>query len=394
MAGRHGQAHERSGAVALVRFGGRIVAALLSVVVLVSFGYGWKNYRDLDSGLKRIAVQGLGVAPSAGATPVAVHQGTDENILIVGNDDRNDMTDAEVKALHTGRDGGSINTDTMMIAHIPADGSAATLISLPRDSYVDIPGFRSNKLNAAYPDGYFTNAPADASDAVRRAAGASQLIKTIRLLTGLQIDHFIQVDLIGFYRISMAIGPITVNLCSRVDDPNSGLHLPAGINNIVGRTALAFVRQRETLAGGDLARVQRQRYFLTAAFRKIASARTLISPSRLHNLIVAVDKSVYVDAGFSIQSIAEQLANLSANNIVGRTIPIEDERIIDGVGDVLIVNPAKVKAFVHRLVVGPPARPSPTASTAPRPPSPSSPSPSPSPSPSSTKPAIDAGCIP
>ena len=91
------------------------------------------------------------VRSTAGQTAAPDIDGTAQNILVLGNDDRSDMTDAEVKALHTGRDGGSLNTDTMMIVHVPANGSKATLISFPRDAYVDIPGFRKNKLNAAYP---------------------------------------------------------------------------------------------------------------------------------------------------------------------------------------------------------------------------------------------------
>jgi hypothetical protein len=109
----------------------------------------------------------------------------------------------------------------------------------------------------------------------------------------------------------------------------------------------------------------------------------LINPGKLHNLINAVDKSIYVDEDFSIKQLAEQMANLSANNILGKTIPVEDEQMVDGVGDALIVDPAKVKKFVHELINGP----SPSSSSS------SSAPTSPATSTSTPKTPIDAGCI-
>jgi LCP family protein required for cell wall assembly len=296
--------------------------------------------------------------PTPGASgspaPAPVVNGKTQNILIVGNDDRNDMTDAEVHELHTGRSGGSLNTDTMMIVHLPADGSKATIISLPRDSYVDIPGFVQAKLNAAYPDGYVYDAPAGATEKQRRAAGANVLIQVVRNLTGLTIDHFVEVDLIGFYRISEAIGPITVNLCHATSDPTgSHFHAAAGKTHLVGVRALEFVRQRDGLPHTDLDRTARQRYFLTAAFRKIESADMLLNPVKLHHLIDAVDNSIYIDNndGFSIVKLAAQLADLNPDNIVGKPIPTDGNGVGNG-QDVLLVDPVKVRAWVNNLING------------------------------------------
>lgn len=126
----------------------RSVAALVSLTIFVATGYAWVTYHNFSTSISRInAIPGA----KQGGPNI---DGADQNILIVGNDDRQNMTDAEVRALHTGRDGGSMNTDTTMILHVPADGAKATLISLPRDSWVDIPGFGMNKLNAAYGLGY------------------------------------------------------------------------------------------------------------------------------------------------------------------------------------------------------------------------------------------------
>jgi anionic cell wall polymer biosynthesis LytR-Cps2A-Psr (LCP) family protein len=132
-----------------VRLFTKVVSALLSAFLLAAFGVYWYEYRTVSGGFQRLSIFGASVPK-----PAKDIDGKDQNILIVGNDDRETATNAELAALGTGRDGGSLNTDTMMIVHVPADGSKATLISLPRDSYVDIPGHGKYKLNSAYPDGY------------------------------------------------------------------------------------------------------------------------------------------------------------------------------------------------------------------------------------------------
>ncbi len=320
----------------------RVISAALSMFLLVAFGVYWWKYHAFDAGLKRLDVFG-----SSAIRPVHDIDGKDQNILIVGNDDRQTMTNAEVHELHTGRDGGSLNTDTMMIVHVPANGTRATLISLPRDSYVAIPGYGMAKLNSAYVDGY-TNS-GGSSDA-KRAAGARLLVTTIQNLTGLTINHFVQVDLLGFYRISNAIGGIQVDMCNAVTDSYSGINLHKGINVIKGVQALAFVRQRHGLSGGDLDRVQRQRYFLTAAFRKLVSAGVILNPIKLQNLLTAVQSSMYLDAGLDPLALARQMENLSADNIVGKTIPTDGDNPNSPVGDVLVVNPTEVKAFIDKLI--------------------------------------------
>ena len=170
----------------------------------------------------------------------------------------------------------------MMMVHVPADGRKATVISIPRDSYVAIPGHGMNKINSAYPTGV-TSANGSTS------AGARPAVQTVSNLTGLTIDHFVQVDLLGFYRISNAIGGVPVNLCAPAKEANSGINLPAGVSVIKGTQALAFVRQRYGFPDGlgDLDRIRRQQYFLSAAFRKLSSAGVLLNPFKLQNLLKA-----------------------------------------------------------------------------------------------------------
>ncbi|MCW2595783.1 MAG: Transcriptional attenuator, LytR family [Jatrophihabitans sp.] len=330
---------------------GRVLGALLSTALLGLSGYYWLTFRDINTGLHRLS----GVVVNQNPTNTKKDlDGKDQNILLVGNDDRTNMTDKEISDLHVGRDGGSLATDTMMILHVPADGKRATLISLPRDSFVKIPGYRDNKLNSAYANAYVdTRGPLKD----KQTAGANLLIKTITDLTGLTINHYIQVDLLGFYRISNAIKGVPINLCHAVDDTGahnqatgvgggSGLKLSAGKHTISGAEALAFVRQRHNFPDGreDLDRVKRQQYFLTAAFRQVASVGILF---QLNALGDAVKKSITFDPILDILTLARQLENLTANNIVGRTIPTTL-----GSDGSLQVDPPTVQAFVDK-VVGP-----------------------------------------
>lgn len=354
----------RSGGLHSFRIMARVISACLSIFLVAYIGFLWSKVHGVDKNVSRVVIASIGggeEGQSGGSGGATGHRydidGKDQNLLIVGNDDRSDLTASERTLLKTGSDV-SLSTDTMMIIHVPADGSKATLISLPRDSYVAIPGYGMNKLNSAYSDGYL-NSSGD-TDA-KRAAGANLLVETVQNLTGLNIDHYVQVGLIGFYRIAKAIHGVPVNLCNNVNDTvaydkatgqggGSGFKMSKGKHTLDAVQALEFVRQRHNLPNGDLDRTKRQRYFLTAAFRKIASAGVLLNPSKLGDLVNAVDKSLYVDSGLNILDLAKQMANLSANNIVGKAIPFDGFNNNSPVGSVEVVNPTEVQRFVAKLI--------------------------------------------
>lgn len=341
----------------VVRRGAMALAALVSVALFAGSAYIWHTARGIDNAGTRLSV------------PISAQAGPDVdgralNILLVGIDDRSNMTDAEVKALHVGRDGGSMATDTMMIVHVPADGSKATLISLPRDSYVAIPGLGGDgkdKLNSAYSRGFTRKQQADPKSSTdqRRAAGMDLLLQTVHDLTGLTIDHFIQVSLLGFYRLSNAIGGVPVNLCADVDDTvgynqsqggsgGSGFKMSAGKHVLKGVTALEFVRQRHNFPDGqeDLDRVKRQQYFLTSAFRQVAKVGVV---TKLNAIKDALDTSIVADDRLQLFDLAKQMSDLSADKIVGRTIPTTPGKSNDG-QDILIVDPAKVRQMIAGLI--------------------------------------------
>jgi LCP family protein required for cell wall assembly len=341
--------------------GGRIVAALLSFAVLLGSGYAWATYRNFTSNITRVNA----IANGKQAGPNI--DGADQNILMVGVDDRSNATPQELAQLSTTLDGGSMNTDTMMVMHVPANGAKATVISFPRDSWVNIPGFGMNKLNAAYALG------AGASHNVD--AGAQLLIQTIHQMTGLTIDHYVQVSLIAFYRISIAIGGVDVCLIAAQNPQTdsdaygsgySGINLPAGHSVIEGKQALAFVRQRHGLPRGDLDRIVRQQYFLAAAFRKIASAGTLLNPIKLQNLLTAVSSSLKVDKGLDLLKLATQMQKLTAGNVTFSTIPTSGTPTITYNGtqvSIVQVDTAAMPGFIGNLI-GKPADTAYTKATA------------------------------
>ena len=319
--------------------GVKIVCALLSLTILVYAYFYWSTYRQVQASVPTAAP-----LPSAASGKPDV-DGKDQNILLLGNDSRTGATPAELAALATTDDGGSANTDTMMVMHIPKDGSKASVLSFPRDSYVSIPGYGKAKLNAAYPDGYNAARQAGQSETASEGAGVALLAQTLNNLTGLTIDHYVQISLLGFYRISNAIGGVPVLLCQAQKEPKSGINLPAGWNDIQGTQALAFVRQRYDLPRGDLDRIQRQQYFLSAVFRKMTSSGTLLNPFKIKSLLNAVSSSLLTD-GVDLLSLASDFASMSSGNLTFQTIPT-DGFGTEGNQSVVVVNPTEVQNFVQ-----------------------------------------------
>jgi LCP family protein required for cell wall assembly len=333
----------------------RIVAAAVSFLIMVGSGLAWASYQNFtDSVPHGAAVPPLG----PGGKDV---DGKDQNILLIGNDSRAGASPAELQALSTQDDGGSVNTDTMMVLHVPADGSKAVIVSFPRDSWVTIPGHGKGKINSAYGIGYAAAKNSGAGERSAQSAGIIMTARTVDALTGLHIDHYVQVNLLGFYRISNAIGGVRVCLNAaqnpRTDsDPfghgYSGIDLPKGVSVIKGKQALAFVRQRHGLPGGDLDRIRRQQYFLGAAFRKVTSAGVLLNPFKLRDLLDAVGSSLLTDPSLQLLDLGRQFEQMSAGQITFKTIPNEGPQLIypDGIEtSVVKVDSAAMPAFIREL---------------------------------------------
>lgn len=340
----------RRGLTDLLPVGRGIVAVLTALVLLVT-GYGWSKVSSLNSSVTLLGGLGLG-GSSDGAM----------DILLVGTDSRldakgNPLTDEELKWLRVG-DEITTSTDTILLIRIPNDGSSATAISIPRDSYVQVPGIGMSKINAAYgatKEGVRRTA-VEAGEDEKKAeadgtkAGRKALIESVAALTGVTVDHYAEVGLLGFALLTDAVDGVPVCLNNRVREPLSGARFRAGTQTLNGPKALSFVRQRHGLPRGDLDRITRQQVYMASLAQKIMSTQTLTNPTKLTELENAVSRSVVIDDGWNVVTLAERLKDLSGGNVKFTTIPVVSENgwSDDGQQSVVEVDPAQVQTFVDR----------------------------------------------
>ena len=288
----------------------RSFAALLSVLILAGSGWGWY--------LVRVAEASVGRTDAIPETGNSGGGGRAMNLLLVGMDSRDGLTAEQQAQFSTGDPDAVLNTDSMMLAHIPADGSAASFVSLPRDTYVDIPGHGSGRLNSAYSRGYNEN---QGTEAESDAAGAQLLVQTVSQFTGLQIDHFAKVNLLGFINLSTIVGGVEVNICEATSDPLSGADFQAGVQTITGADALKFVRQRHGLPRTDLDRVVRQQVYIAGMLRNILSSDLLLDLGKQKDVVKQVGSSVTLDQGLNIFDLAAQMQGVNPGDITFQTIP-------------------------------------------------------------------------
>jgi LCP family protein required for cell wall assembly len=336
---------------------------LTSVLVLGVTGYAWTQVSRLTDGLATADVIEPGAQLPSVTPDVPVPE---QNILLVGIDSRTDvqgnpLPQDVLDQLHAGdgKDGGD-TTDTMLVVHIPEGGGEATAVSIPRDSYVEIAGgYGKHKINSAYTFGKqaarteLTERGVTGAARERQAdqAGARAAIQTVESFTGLTINHYAAVNLLGFYTLSMAVGGVPVCLKEPVDDSYSGASFPAGEQTLSGAQALAFVRQRHGLANGDLDRIARQQAFLASAAKVVLAAGTLANPVKLDNLIAAVQQSVLIDSGWDILTFAQQMRGLSSDGLTFATIPVQSLSLwTPNDGDAVKVDPAQVRSFIQNLL--------------------------------------------
>jgi LCP family protein required for cell wall assembly len=234
--------------------------------------------------------------------------GSGQNWLIVGSDSREGLSDEQIKDLRLGKIGGR-RTDTIILLHRPASGKP-TLVSLPRDSYVPIPGQGRNKLNAAYAFG-----------------GPALLVQTVEQVTGLRVDHYAEVGFGGFVGMTDAVGGVELCPSRRIRDRKSGLRVQKGCQEMDGPTALAYVRARYFDPKGDLGRVERQQEFLGAVFDEATSPATLLNPFRIVRLGDAATTSLTIDEGdgpISLLQFALTMRAVAGGGGKQVTVPVAD----------------------------------------------------------------------
>jgi LCP family protein required for cell wall assembly len=329
----------------------RIALVVTSVLVFGLTGTAWGLYRDLAAGI---------------TTSDVIAGGRDDgplDILLVGVDSRTDaqgnpLPPELLAELNSGADTGVLNSDTIILLHVPEGDGHAVGFSIPRDSYVDIPGHGRDKINAAYPATKARAAEDLVAAGVRdparveeesAQAGRRALIQAVERLTGVDVDHYAEVNLLGFHELTTAIGGVDVCLNAAVDEPLSGARLPAGRQTIAGADALAFVRQRYGLPAGDLSRIRRQQVFLAAVADKVLSAGTLTDPRALGALMDVARRSLVIDQGWDVLAFASRAAALAAGDLEFVTIPTRGPDTT-AQGDVLLVDRGEVREFVRRRI--------------------------------------------
>ncbi|MHB9861273.1 LCP family protein [Streptomyces sp. YIM S03343] len=301
---------------------------VVSVLVVTSVAtYFWadsKLHRDVD--LSKVIDR-----PDAG-------KGT--NYLIVGSDSRAGLSAADKKKLHTGSAPGQ-RTDSMMILHVGDNGD--TLVSLPRDSDVEIPSYvgstsgkkykstgRHTKLNAAY-----------AED------GPTLLVRAVEYNTGLHIDHYVEIGFAGFANIVDAVGGVTIDIDKGFKDKYSGADFKSGKQTLNGDQALAFVRTRHAFAASDLQRTKNQQKFLSALAHQVATPSTVLNPFKLYPTMGAGLDSLIVDKDMGLWDLASMfwaMKGVSGGDGTSMNMPISGST-----GGNLVWDKAKVKTLVNEL---------------------------------------------
>jgi LCP family protein required for cell wall assembly len=261
--------------------------------------------------------------------PAFTGQSAGSNWLIAGSDSRQGLSRQQIDNLHVGFDFGTLNSDSLMLLHM--GGPRPVLISIPRDSYVPIPGHGYNKINAALAFG-----------------GPTLLIQTVESVTGLRIDHYMGIGFGGLVSVVNTIGGVRICLPTALHEADSGVNLKAGCQNLNGTQALAFVRDRHSFATSDLQRIQDQRAFLKALLSKATSPGVYLNPFSALPFASTAAGSISVDKGTHLYDLV-QAARALRNPQTG-TVPIANPAYFTpNAGEAVQWNRAQALALFNAL---------------------------------------------
>ena len=287
---------------------GRRIALIAGIVVLILIVVAVSSYFWADGKLNKSVTLPATTASS---------QGT--NWLIVGSDSRQGLSRTQADALHLGTVGANAS-DSLMLLHM--GGPKPVLISIPRDSYVPIPGHGMNKINAALAFG-----------------GPRLLIGTVENVTGLRVDHYMGIGFGGLVSVVNTVGGVRVCLPQAIQDSYSGVNLSKGCHNLNGTQALAFVRDRHSFATSDLQRIQDQLAFLKALLSKATSPGVYLNPFTAYPFASTAAGSIAVDKGTSLYDLIQ--AGLALRGAQTGTVPIANAAYQTNAGEAILWNRAE-----------------------------------------------------
>lgn len=336
------------------RIAGRSVVAFASVVVLGLSAVGWFVIDRLSevSSAKVLAEVPHAPPPDDGAT----------DVLLVGSDSR---TDAQgnplplkvLKQLRTEATGG-LNTDSLVLIRVPHSGAAPTAVSIPRDTYTETPSGSPDKINSVYgltkkaaaEELEGQNLPAVEVEHRSKVAGQRALVQTVQTLTGMRIDHYAEINLLGFFELTDAVGGVEVCLNNATSDKDSGADFSAGRHTVTGGDALSFVRQRHGLPRGDLDRIVRQQVFMAALANKVLSTGTLTDPAMVNDLTAATQRTVELDEDWDALGFVQQMQQIAAGRVNFVTMPVLSAGARDERGQSIVsIDRAAVQQFFAGL---------------------------------------------
>ena len=277
-------------------------------------GISWAGLGRITAAIPKIdAFGGLDNRPKKESSAV--------NYLIVGSDTREGLSRAEIKRLKVGGTevAAGKRSDTMLLVHISKKRDKAAIISVPRDSYAKIPEHENSQ-------GKLIPATYSKINSAFNWGGAPLLIQTFEEMSGLRIDHYVEINFVGFVRMVDALGGVEICTKRDIDDSKSHLVLPAGRHVLDGVDSLKYVRTRQFDGLGDLGRMKRQQEFAGAMLRKATSAGVLLNPVKMVDFISSALDSVVTDEGLNqgdLLTLGKQLRNLSASNVRTLTIPLK-----------------------------------------------------------------------
>ncbi|WP_030641253.1 MULTISPECIES: LCP family protein [Streptomyces] len=299
---------------------------LTGTLVLGAAAAGWAYWHldhnirsvDIDSALGDDRPARAVVTPSATASADASPLPTGSlNILVLGSDSRSGEDNQELG----GGDSGGARSDTAMVVHIDAGRTKATVVSIPRDTLVTRPscplasgGSTAPAYGAMFNSAYAVGGPVCA-------------VKTVETLTGVRMDHYLEIDFSGFAKLVDALGGVDVTTGQDIDDDKSHLHLEAGAHHLDGKQALALARTRHGIGdGSDLGRIGLQQTLVKALLEQMSGAGLLSDPARLYQVADAVTTSVTTDTGLNslneLVSLGRSLKGLTADRVRTVTMPV------------------------------------------------------------------------
>jgi LCP family protein required for cell wall assembly len=296
----------------------------LAVIVLLAAGGAYAVYRHLNGNLHQVDVSG-----DLGVQPVDLHPQA-QNILVLGSDTRQGQgrgygNPAELNSDHS---------DTLMIVHISADRKWANVVSIPRDSWVNIPACRMGNGQLSSPTTFKINEAFTIGtlDGNKTDLGTACTIKTVEQNTGIRIDHFVDVNFSGFKDMVNALGGVRECNTKPINDPKSGLHLSKGDHLLNGTQALGYVRARYSLGNGsDIERISRQQAFMSSLVDRVKSK--LLNPLAIYRFLDAATKSLTIDSQLGgirgLYNLATSMRNMSPGNVTFFTLPTYPRLYVD-----------------------------------------------------------------